>query len=80
MKFMTKKIKQIDRIKANQKDVKFSDLVSLLEEFEFELTRVKGSHHVFNRDDVTFVVPVHKNRVKEVYVKRVLSLIKKFES
>lgn len=76
---MTRKIKQIDKIKANPKDVKFSDLVILLKEFGFDLKRIKGSHHVYNRDDVTFVVPVHKNRIKEIYVRRVLSLIEKFE-
>ena len=76
---MTRKIKQIDKIKANPKDVKFSDLVILLKEFGFDLKRIKGSHHVYNRDDVTFVVPVHKNRIKEIYVKRILSLIEKFE-
>ncbi len=76
---MTRKIKQIDKIKANPKDVKFSDLVILLKEFGFDLKRIKGSHHVYNRDDVTFIVPVHKNRIKEIYVKRILSLIEKFE-
>jgi len=76
---MTKKLKQIDRIRSNPKNVKFSDLIILLEEFGFELKRINGSHHIYNRDEITFPIPVHQNRVKEIYVKRVLSLIEKFE-
>lgn len=35
----------------------------------------RGSHHIFKRSGVTFVVPVHGNRVKSVYVKRLIELI-----
>ena len=79
MLIMTKKIKQIYKIKSNPKSVKFNDLITLLEEYGFELKRVSGSHHIYNREEITFPIPVHNNRVKEIYVKRVLSLIEKFE-
>lgn len=42
------------------------------------LERVAGSHHVFKREATIFVVPVHKNKVKAVYVKRVVEIIEKY--
>jgi predicted RNA binding protein YcfA (HicA-like mRNA interferase family) len=36
---------------------------------------VTGSHHIFSNSEITFVIPVHANRVKFVYVKRVIKLI-----
>jgi predicted RNA binding protein YcfA (HicA-like mRNA interferase family) len=36
---------------------------------------VTGSHHVFKKGSVTFVIPVHGKKVKVIYVKRVLELI-----
>ncbi len=55
--------------------VKFSDLRKLLELDNFVLDRITGSHHIFIKGDIILVIPVHNNRVKSVYVKRVLELI-----
>jgi len=55
----------------------FDDIRTLLSQEGFELDRVTGSHHIFKRSGVTFVIPVHGNRVKSVYVKRVVELIEK---
>jgi predicted RNA binding protein YcfA (HicA-like mRNA interferase family) len=41
----------------------------------FDLDHVSGSHHIFKRPEITFAIPVHNNRVKSVYVKRVIELI-----
>ncbi|MFN9617203.1 MAG: type II toxin-antitoxin system HicA family toxin [Dolichospermum sp.] len=55
--------------------VKFSDLRKLLELDNFVLDRITSSHHIFIKGDIILVIPVHNNRVKSVYVKRVLELI-----
>lgn len=55
--------------------VNFSDLRKLLELDNFVLDRITGSHHIFIKGDIILVIPVHNNRVKSVYVKRVLELI-----
>ncbi|WP_272943057.1 type II toxin-antitoxin system HicA family toxin [Geminocystis herdmanii] len=47
----------------------------LLELEGFILDRITGSHHIFVKDDIVFVIPVHRNRVKSVYVKKVIELI-----
>lgn len=74
---MTKKQKLFERIKNNPKNVKFSELRQLLLDENFVLDRISGSHHIFKRDDIIFVIPMHKNLVKSVYVKRVIEIIKK---
>lgn len=72
---MTKKDKLFERIKNNPRNVRFSDLRSLLKEENFFLERITGSHHIFKRNDYVFVIPVHNDRVKTVYVKKVIELI-----
>jgi predicted RNA binding protein YcfA (HicA-like mRNA interferase family) len=44
------------------------------------LDRITGSHHIFLKNDITFVIPVHNNKVKTVYVKRVIELIEQKDS
>lgn len=47
----------------------------LLEYEGFYLDLITGSHHIFKYADTTFVIPVHNNRVKAIYVRKVLELI-----
>ncbi len=72
---MVKKDKLIEKLKNSSNNVKFSDIRKLLELDNFVLDRITGSHHIFIKDDIILVIPVHNNRVKSVYVKRVLELI-----
>ena len=72
---MTKREKLRERLKNNPNNVRFSDIRKLLEYEDFELDRVTGSHHIFIKGEVILVIPVHNNKVKTVYVKRVLELI-----
>jgi predicted RNA binding protein YcfA (HicA-like mRNA interferase family) len=70
-----RKHKLLDRLTNNPKDATFDDIRTLLSHEGFHLDRVTGSHHVFKKSGITFVIPVHSNRVKSVYVKRVIALI-----
>lgn len=70
-----RKQKLLDRLTNNPKAATFDDLRTLLFYEGFELERVTGSHHVFKKAGVRFVIPVHANRVKSVYVRRVIALI-----
>ena len=72
---MSKREKLLERLKNNQNDVTFAQIETLLRQENFVLERISGSHHVFKKKSTIFVVPVHKNKVKSVYVKRVIELI-----
>ncbi len=65
----------LKKLKQSPNNVTFADIRKLLEESGFSLDRVSGSHHMFRRDDIVFAIPVHRNRVKVVYVKRVIEII-----
>ncbi len=77
---MTKKEKLLERIKNNPKNVKFSELKQLLLDENFILDRISGSHHIFRYKDIVFVIPMHKNQVKSVYIKRVIEIIEEIRS
>ncbi|NJM46485.1 MAG: type II toxin-antitoxin system HicA family toxin [Alkalinema sp. RU_4_3] len=72
---MSKRDKLIMALTNHPNNVTFSDVQKLLEIEGFLLDRISGSHHIFDREGLTIVLPVHKNRVKAVYVRRVLELI-----
>lgn len=72
---MSKREKLRERLKNNPKNATFSDIRNLLEQEGFVLDRITGSHHIFTKDEITFVIPVHNNKVKTIYVKRVIELI-----
>ncbi|MCL6494766.1 MAG: type II toxin-antitoxin system HicA family toxin [Ignavibacterium sp.] len=77
---MTRKQKLFEKIKNNPKNVRFSELKQLLLDENFILDRISGSHHIFKREDIIFVIPMHKDLVKSVYVKRVIELIESIRS
>ena len=72
---MSKREKLLEKLKQSPFNVSFADVQRLLESEEFFLDRIKGSHHIFRKGDIIFVLPVHQNRVKGVYVKRVIEII-----
>lgn len=72
---MSKKDKLLELLKNSPNNVTFGDIRKLLELEGFDLDRITGSHHIFKREEIVLVIPVHNNRVKSVYVKRVVELI-----
>jgi predicted RNA binding protein YcfA (HicA-like mRNA interferase family) len=72
---MSKRTKLFEKLKNNPKNVTFAQIEKLLVSEGFILDRISGSHHTFKKGRTIFVLPVHKNRVKTVYVKRVIEII-----
>ncbi|PSB57803.1 type II toxin-antitoxin system HicA family toxin [Chamaesiphon polymorphus] len=72
---MGKREKLIERLTNSPQNATFADIRNLLEYEGFYLDRVTGSHQVFKYAETTFVIPVHNNRVKAIYVRKVLELI-----
>ena len=74
---MSRREKLFDKLRNSPQNAAFADLRKLLQQDGFSLERIAGSHHVFKRGEITFVIPVHKNQVKSVYIKRVIELLEK---
>jgi predicted RNA binding protein YcfA (HicA-like mRNA interferase family) len=72
---MGKREKLIERLTNNPQNATFADIRSLLEYEGFYLDRVTGSHRIFKYAELTFVIPVHNNNVKAIYVSKFLELI-----
>jgi predicted RNA binding protein YcfA (HicA-like mRNA interferase family) len=71
--------KLLERLKNHPTNVTFDDIRTLLLREGFTLDRITGSHHIFKKSATIFVIPVHANRVKSVYVKRVIELIEQLK-
>jgi antitoxin HicB len=62
---MTKIEKLTERLKNNPANVLSNDIRKLLTHEDFRLERVMGSHHIFKRGSIRFVIPVPNQRVKK---------------
>jgi predicted RNA binding protein YcfA (HicA-like mRNA interferase family) len=57
-------------------DVRFAELLRLVERHGWVLVRINGSHHIFKLPDGRiYVVPVHRNMVKYAYVREIKKLL-----
>jgi len=53
-----RKRKLLQKILRNAQNVKFNDMVILIEAFGFRLSRIKGSHHIFVHPEVQELVNI----------------------
>jgi predicted RNA binding protein YcfA (HicA-like mRNA interferase family) len=76
---MTKRDKLRRKIRNNPNNVKFSELKTLLAQCGFYEERSRGSHHYFRHESdaeaETISIPVHGNKIKPGYVKRIMEII-----
>jgi hypothetical protein len=75
---VTKIEKRFQRILNNPKDIKWTELQAVLNKFGLVCEPpVSGSHwSVYCKNsDANVTVPVHNNRVKAIYVKKLIALI-----
>jgi len=75
---MTKAHKKNQKIRQNQNNVKFHDVVSWLEENGFVLDRVSGSHHMFIHPVIETPVNAKKKKdgtAKAYQIKQAIKII-----
>ena len=72
---MGKREKLIERLTNNPQNSTFADLRNLLEYEGFYLDKVTDSHHIFIYAETIFAIPIDNDRVKTIYVEKVLELI-----
>ena len=63
----------------NPKNVRFSEIVALVEAFGFRLSRVSGSHHIFEHPDVPELVNLQEvgGQAKPYQIKQFLALVER---
>ena len=78
---MVKKRKLYQRIVNSQKNVKFDDFVTVIVAFGFTLSRITGSHHIYNHPDIPqsiSVQPSKHNQAKPYQIKQFLRLVEEY--
>jgi predicted RNA binding protein YcfA (HicA-like mRNA interferase family) len=72
-----KKRKLLKKVLANPKNVRFGDIITLIEAFGFQLARVTGSHHIFEHAGLPEIVNIQnrKGKAKAYQVRQFLELV-----
>ena len=72
--------KLLKKALAGSKNFRFQDLVTLVEGFGFQLARVSGSHHIFERPDVPEIVNLQnrKGKAKPYQIRQFLELVEQY--
>ena len=73
--------KLLQRILVGSKNIRFSDMVNLVEGFGFKLSRTDGSHHIFVRPDIPEIVNLQnvKGQAKPYQMRQFLKLVERHD-
>ena len=73
------KRKLLKKILSGSKNVHFRELQILVEAFGFRLDRIKGSHHIYLREDIRELINLQnvRGRAKPYQVKQFLAIVEK---
>ena len=74
-----KRRKLLQEIIGGSKNIRFAEMVDLVEGFGFEQLRTDGSHHVFARPDIPELVNLQnvKGQAKPYQIRQFLKLVEK---
>jgi len=77
---LTKKRKLLQKALSSPKNVRFDELVILVEAFGFRLSRVKGSHHIFVHPQVQELVNLQNvgGKAKPYQIRQFLRLVERY--
>ncbi len=75
-----KKEKLLQKVLSSTKNVRFKEMVTLVEAFGFRLSRISGSHHVFIHPDIPEQINLQsvKGQAKPYQVRQFLKLVEKY--
>jgi predicted RNA binding protein YcfA (HicA-like mRNA interferase family) len=75
------KQKLLEKILSSSKNIRFNDFVRLVEGFGFELSRVNGSHHIFEHPNVPEILNLQnrKGQVKPYQIRQFLQLVEQYD-
>mgnify|MGYP003382943192 CR=1 FL=1 len=75
------KAKLLEKILAGSKNISFNDFVALVEAFGFELSRTRGSHHIFEHPEVPEILNLQnsKGQVKPYQIRQFLQLVEQYD-
>ena len=77
---MSSKEKLLQKILSGSRNVRFGDMVTLVNAFGFRLSRTKGSHHIFTHPGIPELVNLQEvhGQAKPYQIKQFLNLIERY--
>jgi hypothetical protein len=74
-----KRRKLLQKIMSGSKNIRFTEMVNLVEGFGFKLSRTDSSHHIFTRHDIPELVNLQdvKGQAKTYQIHQFLKLVEK---
>jgi predicted RNA binding protein YcfA (HicA-like mRNA interferase family) len=75
-----KRRKLLEKVLAGSKDIRFNEIVTLVEAFGFHLSRVRGSHHIFVHPQVQELVNLQNvnGKAKPYQIRQFLELVERY--
>jgi len=73
--------KLLRKLLSGSRNVRFAEMVNLLEGFGFVLSRIQGSHHIYTHNDIPELVNLQnvKGQIKPYQVRQVIKLIEQHD-
>ena len=77
---MTTKRKLLKKALSSPRNMRFEEMVTLVEAFGFRLSRVKGSHHIFVHPQVQELVNLQNvgGKAKPYQIRQFLRLVERY--
>ena len=74
------KHKLLKKVLSGSKNIRFGEMVTLVEAFGFQRMRMRGSHHIFERPEVPEIVNLQDRKGKAIpyQIKQFLELIEQY--
>ena len=74
------KRKLLSRLLSGSRNIRFSEAVSCVEAFGFQLTRVSGSHHIFVHPEIPELLNLQEVRgeAKPYQIKQFLKIVERY--
>jgi predicted RNA binding protein YcfA (HicA-like mRNA interferase family) len=75
-----KKRKLLQKALSSPQNLRFKEMVALVEAFGFRLSRVKGSHHIFVNPEVRELINIQdvSGQAKPYQVRQFLKLVERY--
>jgi predicted RNA binding protein YcfA (HicA-like mRNA interferase family) len=74
------KAKLLQKVLSGSRNVRFGDMIALVNAFGFRLSRTKGSHHIFSHPGIPELINLQEvhGQAKPYQIKQVLNLIERY--
>jgi len=77
---MTNERKRVEKFCNIRGGAEFREAIQVMRMIGYEIIRMHGSHFIFesliHKEAENITIPVHHNKIKKIYVKRIQKLIK----